>query len=35
MREQKREIQGEITCKRQNQEDKKKVVTHLYGRQRE
>ena len=35
MREQKREIQGEIACKRKNQEDKKYVVTHRYGRQRE
>ena len=35
MREQKREIQGEIACKRKNQEDKKLVVTHRYERLRE
>ena len=35
MREQKKEIQGQIACKRKNQEDKKYVVKNLYGRQRE
>ena len=35
MREKKRETEGEIVWRRNNQEDKKEIATHRYESQRE